>query len=69
MLNPFQSISYQIVICAQSWGHIDLGWVGKTQYALRGQDFIVVFKVATKRAYRGLYRGYMWEYFKGSKVV
>ena len=31
--------------------------------------FIVDFKMETTRAYRGLYRGDMREYFKESKVV
>ena len=26
MLNPFESISYQKVICAQSLGHIEVLW-------------------------------------------
>ena len=48
---------------------MDLGWVGMTQLWSWGQDCMVDFKVDTTRAYSGLYRGDMREYFKESKIV
>ena len=39
MLNPFESISYQKVICAQSWGHIEALWGPRSPKTSSQQHF------------------------------